>query len=363
MRKIFSKFSLDQFEAPNLVQVQLDSYKWFLDVGLKELLKDVSPIEDWTGEELELRFLDYKLEEPKYDERKAMEKNVSFEAPLKIKIGLKNKRTEQQKEQELFLADFPLMTPRGTFIINGVERVVISQLIRSPGTFFSLSRSSRFKRFFGAKLIPSRGAWLEFETEYNGVISVRIDRKRKMPATALLRAFGITGDEQIKKLFEDKGTIVVAHNAPFDLIMIKKEGIEPQKFICTLRVARYLDPEEKIERYNLQYLRYLLEIEVDATAHDALGDVLVLEQLFERLRKKLVENERLGDDEALEKMIEISGHPSLLHTFKFGKHNGKRIEEVMRTDKGYLEWLLEQKLNGDGIDEDWIYTLKHYLRK
>ena len=203
MRKIFSKFSLDQFEAPNLVQVQLDSYKWFLDVGLKELLKDVSPIEDWTGEELELRFLDYKLEEPKYDERKAMEKNVSFEAPLKIKIGLKNKRTEQQKEQELFLADFPLMTPRGTFIINGVERVVISQLIRSPGTFFSLSRSSRFKRFFGAKLIPSRGAWLEFETEYNGVISVRIDRKRKMPATALLRAFGITGDEQIKKLFED----------------------------------------------------------------------------------------------------------------------------------------------------------------
>ena len=158
MRKIFSKFSLDQFEAPNLVQVQLDSYKWFLDVGLKELLKDVSPIEDWTGEELELRFLDYKLEEPKYDERKAMEKNVSFEAPLKIKIGLKNKRTEQQKEQELFLADFPLMTPRGTFIINGVERVVISQLIRSPGTFFSLSSSSRFKRFFGAKLIPSRGA-------------------------------------------------------------------------------------------------------------------------------------------------------------------------------------------------------------
>src|SRR3989344_1502874 len=177
-------------------------------------------------------------------------------------------------------------------------------------------------------------------------------------------SFKDSGDlPKIKKLFEDKGTIVVAHNAPFDLIMIKKEGIEPQKFICTLRVARYLDPEEKIERYNLQYLRYLLEIEVDATAHDALGDVLVLEQLFERLRKKLVENERLGDNEVLEKMIEISSHPSLLHTFKFGKHNGKRIEEEMRTDKGYLEWLLEQKLNGDGIDEDWIYTLKHYLRK
>ena len=206
MRKIFSKFGIDQFEAPNLVQVQLDSYKWFLDIGLRELLKDVSPTEDWTGKELELRFLDYKLDEPKYKERTAIEKNITYEAPLKVKVGLRNKRTDQYKEQELFLSDFPLMTPRGTFIINGVERVVISQLIRSPGVFFSMSRSSRFKRFFGAKLIPSRGAWLEFETEYNGVISCRIDRKRKVPATALLRAFGITKDEEIKKLFEDVDT-------------------------------------------------------------------------------------------------------------------------------------------------------------
>ena len=206
MRKTFSKFGIDQFEAPNLVQVQLDSYKWFLDIGLRELLKDVSPTEDWTGKELELRFLDYKLDEPKYKERTAIEKNITYEAPLKVKVGLRNKRTDQYKEQELFLSDFPLMTPRGTFIINGVERVVISQLIRSPGVFFSMSRSSRFKRFFGAKLIPSRGAWLEFETEYNGVISCRIDRKRKVPATALLRAFGITKDEEIKKLFEDVDT-------------------------------------------------------------------------------------------------------------------------------------------------------------
>ncbi len=206
MRKTFSKFGIDQFEAPNLVQVQLDSYKWFLDVGLRELLKDVSPTEDWTGKELQLSFLDYKLDEPKYNERTAIEKNITYEAPLKVKVGLRNKRTDQYKEQELFLSDFPLMTPRGTFIINGVERVVISQLIRSPGVFFSMSRSSRFKRFFGAKLIPSRGAWLEFETEFNGVISCRIDRKRKVPATALLRAFGIVKDDEIKKLFEDVDT-------------------------------------------------------------------------------------------------------------------------------------------------------------
>ncbi|HBT80482.1 MAG TPA: DNA-directed RNA polymerase subunit beta, partial [Candidatus Yanofskybacteria bacterium] len=206
MRKIFSKHSVENFEAPNLVQVQLDSYRWFLDHGLKELLKDVSPVDDWTGKELKLSFLDFKLDEPKYKERVALEKNITYEAPLKVKVGLENKRTGQYREQELFLADFPLMTPRGTFIINGVERVVISQLIRSPGALFSLSKSSRFKRYFGAKLIPARGAWLEFETEYNGVISVRIDRKRKVPATAILRAFGVTTDDEIKKHFIDVDT-------------------------------------------------------------------------------------------------------------------------------------------------------------
>jgi len=168
---------------------------------------------------------------------------------------------------------------------------------------------------------------------------------------------------KIKKFFEDKDVVLVAHNAPFDLTMIKKENIVPANFICTLRLARHLDKGEKIERYNLQYLRYLLEIEIDATAHDALGDVLVLEKLYERLKNKIMEEEKLGEDEAIQRMIEISSHPSLLHTFKFGKYNGKRIEEVAQTDRGYLEWLLEQKLNGDGIDEDWIYTLKHYLGK
>ena len=169
--------------------------------------------------------------------------------------------------------------------------------------------------------------------------------------------------EKIKKLFEDEHSVVIAHNAPFDLIMIEKEGIKPKNFICTLRVARYLDPEEKIEKYNLQYLRYLLDIEVDGTAHDALGDVLVLEMLFERLKKKIIDTENLNDKQAIGKMIEISSHPSIFHTFKFGKYNGKRLEDIVKIDRGYLAWLLEQKLNGNGIDEDWIHTLKHYLEK
>ncbi len=177
-------------------------------------------------------------------------------------------------------------------------------------------------------------------------------------------SFSASGDLlKIKELFENKDAVVVAHNAPFDLMIIKKEDIIPKNFICTLRLARHLDPEEKIDRYNLQYLRYFLDIEIDATAHDALGDVLVLEQLFERLKKKLVEQEKLNEEQAVKKMIEISSHPSLFKSFKFGKHNGKQIADIARTDRGYLEWLLAQKLEGDQIDEDWIYTLKHYLGK
>ncbi|MFA6325015.1 MAG: 3'-5' exonuclease [Candidatus Paceibacterota bacterium] len=187
---------------------------------------------------------------------------------------------------------------------------------------------------------------------------------------------GSSDQAKIKELFEDKDSIVVAHNVQFDLMIIKKENIEPKNYICTLRLARYLDPEGKIEKYNLQYLRYLLDLDVEATAHDALGDVLVLEKLFDRLKTRLQQlcckhcgeekiygAEHISDDEILEKMIEISSHPSLLHSISFGKHIGKKIEEIAKIDRGYLEWLLKQKLESDQIDEDWIYTLKYYLGK
>jgi DNA polymerase III epsilon subunit-like protein len=170
--------------------------------------------------------------------------------------------------------------------------------------------------------------------------------------------------KKIKELFEDKNSVVIAHNAQFDLVMLKKEGVKPEKFICTLRLARFLDPEGKIERYNLQYLRYLLDLDVQATAHDALGDVLVLEKLFDRLKKKLSEIEKLESEEnIINRMIEISSHPSIFKYINFGKHSGKEIEQIAKTDKNYLEWLLKQKEESDQIDEDWIYTLKHYLNK
>lgn len=177
-------------------------------------------------------------------------------------------------------------------------------------------------------------------------------------------SFKESGDQKnIKKLFESEDSIVIAHNAPFDLSIIKQEDINPNKFICTLRVARYLDKEGKMERYNLQYLRYLLEIEIEAVAHDAMGDVLVLEKLFEYLKNTLMKDENLNEAEVIEKMLDISSHPSLLRSFSFGKHNGKKIEEVLKTDRGYLEWLLAQKLESGQIEDDWIYTLKHHLEK
>ena len=169
--------------------------------------------------------------------------------------------------------------------------------------------------------------------------------------------------ENIKTLFEDPDTVLVAHNAPFDLNIIKKEGIEPSAFICTLRVARHLDKDEKINKFNLQYLRYLLDFDIEANAHDAMGDVLVLEELYKRLKNKMVEEEEQSEDEALEKMIEISSHPSIFRKFNFGKHSGKSIEEVAASNRDYLEWLLGEKLKSGEIDEDWIYTLTHYLGK
>jgi len=178
------------------------------------------------------------------------------------------------------------------------------------------------------------------------------------------KTFAESGDrEKIKNLFEDKDNVAVAHNAPFDMMMFKKEDITPANFICTLRVARYLDKEEKIERYNLQYLRYLLEIEIEAQAHDALGDVMVLEQLFIRLQKKIMDTDGLDENGAIEKMIEISSHPSIIKILNFGKYKGMKVEEVVKIDQGWLKWLLGEKEKSDQLDEDWIYTLKHYLGK
>lgn len=164
----------------------------------------------------------------------------------------------------------------------------------------------------------------------------------------------------LKTTIEDPSTVMVAHNAAFDLAMLAKEHIVPTNFICTYKVARALDTQEKIPQYKLQYLRYLLGIEIDATAHDAWGDVLVLEALFERLLAKLIKQTG-SEDAALEEMMSISARPILFTTLRFGKHNGKRLEDVAQEDPEYLAWLLKQKRDNPAGEEDWIYTLEQFV--
>ena len=195
-RMSFSKIK-EIADLPNLIELQVDSYKWFLEEGLKEVFEDISPIEDYTGN-LILEFVDYSLDDkPKYDIEECKERDATYCAPLKVKVRLINKETGEIKEQEVFMGDFPLMTERGTFVINGAERVIVSQLVRSPGVYYAEERDKTGKRLISSTVIPNRGAWLEYETDSNDVISVRVDRTRKQPVTVLLRALGIGTDAEI----------------------------------------------------------------------------------------------------------------------------------------------------------------------
>jgi len=189
-------------EIPNLIEIQQKSYESFLETGLRELLQDISPIQDFTGN-LSLEFIDYSLGEPKYSVDESKERDVTYAAPLRVKVRLINKETGEVKEQEVFMGDFPLMTETGTFIINGAERVIVSQLVRSPSVYFSTKMDKNGKKSYTATVIPNRGAWLELETDMKDIIYVRIDRTRKIPVTVLLRALGFGTDAEIIDLLGD----------------------------------------------------------------------------------------------------------------------------------------------------------------
>lgn len=208
--KVFSSHPGALVSQPNLVEIQTSSYKWFLKEGLKELFEEVSPIKDYTGKELELNFEDYYFDEPKYDEEYSRYKDLTYEAALRVRFKLINRRTKEKKDQEVYLGDFPVMTDRGTFIINGVERVVVSQLIRSSGVYFT-ANMWKGRKLFGAKIIPNRGVWIEFETDQDGFIGIKIDRKRKAPATSLLRILGMEDSAEILDTFSDVDSGDIKH--------------------------------------------------------------------------------------------------------------------------------------------------------
>ena len=206
VRMSFAKIK-EVLEMPNLIEVQKNSYKWFLEEGLKEVFRDVSAITDYTGN-LVLDFIDYHLDDkPKYTIEEAKERDATYAAPLRVRASLLNKETGEVKEQDIFMGDFPLMTDSGTFVINGAERVIVSQLVRSPGVYYGMEYDKTGKKLFSSTIIPNRGAWLEYETDANDVFYVRIDKNRKLPVTTFVRALGLGTDAQIIDFFGDEEKI------------------------------------------------------------------------------------------------------------------------------------------------------------
>ena len=196
---------------PNLIEVQKDSYQWFLNAGLKEVFEDISPITDYSGH-LSLEFVDFVLceDDVKYSIEECKERDATYAAPLKVKVRLYNKETDEIKEHDIFMGDLPLMTATGTFVINGAERVIVSQLVRSPGIYYEIGHDKIGKKLYSCTVIPNRGAWLEYETDSNDVFSVRVDRTRKVPVTVLVRALGFGTNAEIIELFGEEPKIMAS---------------------------------------------------------------------------------------------------------------------------------------------------------
>ncbi len=222
VRMSYSKID-EVLEMPNLLALQKDSYKWFLEEGLKEVFEDISPISDYSGN-LVLEFVDFSLDsETKYSIAECKERDATYAAPFKVKARLRNKEIDEIKEQEIFMGDFPLMTDTGTFVINGAERVIVSQLVRSPGIYYAIEKDKVGKNLLSSTVIPNRGAWLEYETDSNDVFYVRVDRTRKVPVTVLIRSLGIGTDAEILELFGDEPKI--AATIEKDVTKNREEGL------------------------------------------------------------------------------------------------------------------------------------------
>ena len=305
-------------DMPNLIEVQQKSYQWFLDEGLREMFRDISPIQDFTGN-LVLEFIDYALGEPKYPVEECKKRDVTYAAPLRVRTRLINKETGEVKEQEVFMGDFPLMTEKGTFIINGAERVIVSQLVRSPGVYFGRSQDTTGKFLYSASIIPNRGAWLEFEFDVNDILYVRIDRTRKLPVTVLLKALGLGNNYQLTEAFDEHESIKLTlerdntQNEEEALIEIYKRlrpGEPPTVDSArTLFETLFFDPKRydlaSVGRYKINKKLGLdipaktIKASVDAEGNEIPGEeavkVLTKEDVIEVVRYLLNLHEGIGE--------------------------------------------------------------------
>jgi len=293
-RMSFSKLK-EIGEMPNLIEVQLDSYKWFLDEGLEEVFDDINPITDYKGG-LILEFVDYKLDMDniKYNVEECKDRDSTYAAPLKVTVRLTNSETGESLDQEVFMGDFPLMTDQGTFVINGAERVIVSQLVRSPGVYYNFTVDKTGKKLYSSTVIPNRGAWLEYETDSNEIVYVRIDKQRKLPITVLLRAFGYSTDSEILAGFGDnprlKATLEKDNTTKKDEALLEvykrlRPGEPPTvESAVSLIDSLFFDPKRydlsRVGRYKFnKKLAISLRIEDKIAAEDVInsetGEILV----------------------------------------------------------------------------------------
>ncbi|QNO14799.1 DNA-directed RNA polymerase subunit beta [Alkalicella caledoniensis] len=366
VRQSFSKIH-EIIDFPDLIEIQKSSYDWFLEVGLNEMFKDISPIKDFTGN-LVLEFIGYQLGKPKYSVDECKERDTTYSAPLRVQVRLINQETGEVKEQEVFMGDFPLMTANGTFIVNGAERVIVSQLVRSPGVYFNTQKDTAGKDLFFGTIIPNRGAWLEFETDSNDILYVRVDRTRKLPATVLLRALGYGTNQEILDVYGDdarlKNTLEKDHTDNFE------SGV--------LEVYKRLRPGEPA---NLENARSLLEsLFFDARRYDLapVGRYKLNKKLTAKwrlLNKKLAETivtedgeivaeaGQLLEEELLDTILETEGIPAVIKVFNAdGKlvpviSNGKQPKNMLHVTRediiaavGYLLNLMDDLGHTDDID-------------
>ncbi|MDY0394882.1 DNA-directed RNA polymerase subunit beta [Virgibacillus halophilus] len=302
-RRSYARIS-EVLELPNLIEIQTASYQWFLEEGLREMFQDISPIEDFAGN-LALEFVDYSLGEPKYSIDESKSRDVTYNAPLRVKVRLINNETGEVKEQEVFMGDFPLMTDTGTFIINGAERVIVSQLVRSPSVYFNEKIDKNGKRGMTATVIPNRGAWLEYETDAKDVAYVRIDRTRKLPITVLLRALGFGTDQEIIDLLGDneylmntleKDNTETTEKALLEIYERLRPGEPPTvENAKSLLVSRFFDPKRydlaHVGRYKMNKKLHLKnrlfnQVLAEPVVDPETGEVLA--QKGDRLERKLL---------------------------------------------------------------------------
>ena len=327
-------------DMPDLIEVQKNSYQWFLKEGLKEVFEDISPITDYSGN-LVLEFIGFKLEaEPKYTIDQAKERDTTYAAPLRVKCRLRNKEVDEIKEQEIFMGDFPLMTDSGTFIINGAERVIVSQLMRSPGIYYSIDHDKVGKLLISSTVIPNRGAWLEFETDSNDVFYARVDRTRKVPVTVLIRALGVGSDDEILEMFGEEPKIVSSIEK--DISKTHEEGLlemykrirpgEPPTVESADQLLRsmFFDPK----RYDLAKVgRYKFNKKLSFRSR-AIGFVLATDAIDPSTGEILAEaGTKLDAD--LADTIQDSGCPSIL--VEYENRAVKVLSNMMVKADSFLE--------------------------